>query len=60
MDKYGLIRKMFVLGIVINGYFAYNACTKYIQLRVTNERILENQTNFLNRLETRKRELLQK
>jgi hypothetical protein len=52
VDKHKIIKKLFVISILVNCYFFYNNFQRYFHLWLINERVLKNRREFLERLNT--------
>ena len=46
VDKYGLVKKLLYVGIVINVYFGYEALTKYLVLTKLSSQIIDKQKEY--------------
>lgn len=57
-DKYKIFRRMFIIGILVNGYFVYNSMHTYLHLKIINDRISKNREEFEERLTARKFQIL--
>lgn len=59
MDKYKVIKRLFLIGIVMNAYFIYTNASKLIQLDMMNQTIIMKHRNFSKEMENRKNLLVE-
>lgn len=57
-DKHQLIRKMFIVGIFVNCYLVYNNSAHYFHVCELNEKVIENNDKFMERVNARKYQIL--
>lgn len=59
IDKYQVIKRLYIVGIVVNCYLLYRATEKYMKVNRINEQIKENKNILQANLERRRMQLLE-